>query len=69
LGLTYKKWGKYPLALELYKEALEMRVKELGNLHPDVVATKHNLGELYLSLGDQENANKYMYEALEIIKM
>lgn len=36
--------------------------------HPDVIAIKHNLGELYYEIGDKEKAEEYLIEAMEAIK-
>ncbi len=40
----------------------------LPNDHPDIIATKHNLGELYSEIGEKEKAEEYLLEAMEAIK-
>jgi hypothetical protein len=57
-----------------------LKIKEslLTQLHPDIIAIKHNLGkkfllvlfkgELYLAMGLEEKAKEYMLEAMELIR-
>ena len=45
--------------------ALEIREEWMGREHPEVLALRHNLAELYLELGDRENAQKLFDENLK----
>lgn len=47
LGLLYKKQGKYQRALDSYIRSLDVREKFLGESHPETIATRHNIAELY----------------------
>ena len=40
----------------MYLRALAIEEKSLGSEHPDVAATRHDLGALYKSLGRYEEA-------------
>eukprot|EP00330_Aristerostoma_sp_ATCC50986_P003472 CAMPEP_0114597758 /NCGR_PEP_ID=MMETSP0125-20121206/20094_1 /TAXON_ID=485358 ORGANISM="Aristerostoma sp., Strain ATCC 50986" /NCGR_SAMPLE_ID=MMETSP0125 /ASSEMBLY_ACC=CAM_ASM_000245 /LENGTH=88 /DNA_ID=CAMNT_0001802741 /DNA_START=173 /DNA_END=435 /DNA_ORIENTATION=- len=46
LALTYKKMKEFSKAEENYFKALRIREKMLDELHPDLIAIKHNIGEL-----------------------
>lgn len=54
MGLTYKRAKEFTQAEEKYKVALEIRSKFLAPDHPDVLSSRHNLGELYLAMGEDE---------------
>jgi len=47
---------------------LKIRENHLNELHPEVIAVKHNLGELYTAMGDQDKAKDYLIEAMEAIR-
>lgn len=47
-GMLYKRQGKFERALDSYKRALEIRVKQFGEAHPESCATRHNIGEVYV---------------------
>ena len=53
-------------ALPYYNRALE--IQEEINLSTGIAVSKLNLGDVYLKMGDHENANKYLYECLKISK-
>ena len=55
-GLLYKKQSKLERAQDSYDRALEIREKHLGEDHPDTIATRHNLGELYTVWNKPERA-------------
>ena len=48
MGMLYKKQGKFERSLDAYTRALNIRAAELGEDHPDVIATRHNIAELYI---------------------
>eukprot|EP00601_Ochromonadales_sp_CCMP2298_P032172 CAMPEP_0173341636 /NCGR_PEP_ID=MMETSP1144-20121109/9689_1 /TAXON_ID=483371 /ORGANISM="non described non described, Strain CCMP2298" /LENGTH=357 /DNA_ID=CAMNT_0014287995 /DNA_START=24 /DNA_END=1093 /DNA_ORIENTATION=- len=64
LGLLLKSRGStdsasestYSEALVHYTTALEIRSKQLGDLHSDTVVSTHNLAELYVAMGQEEKA-------------
>ncbi len=58
--------GNYPRALELGKQALEMRHKLLGNKHPDVATSLNNLASFYAKLGERPRAIELGEQALEM---
>ena len=47
----YKDQGKYEEALEIYEKALSIRLKKLGDDHPDVTATKNCIQAILEKLG------------------
>lgn len=68
LALSYKNEGKYADAEPLYKQALEIRKKFLGNNHPDTAISLNNLALLYQKQ-DRYNDSQPLYkQALEISK-
>ncbi|OQS00577.1 hypothetical protein THRCLA_05922 [Thraustotheca clavata] len=50
----------------LYKQALEIRRKKLGNKNPETAATLNNLGNLKYNQGEFTAAEAYLREALTI---
>ena len=48
MGMLYKKQNKLERALDAYTRALSVREAELGEDHPDCIATRHNIAELYI---------------------
>ncbi|EGR32094.1 hypothetical protein IMG5_097080 [Ichthyophthirius multifiliis] len=68
LGLTYKKSGKFSKAEVLYLKSLKTRELMLSKDHPDIIASKHNLAELYMETDDKEKAEEFLVETMEAIK-
>ena len=62
MGLLFKQQRKFERAIDAYERALTVRVKLLGEGHPDCLATRHNLGELYTTWGKPEQAKEYLEE-------
>ena len=52
--MTYKKSKDFKKSEECYLKSLKVREQLLPEDHPDVIASKHNIGELYLVLGNEE---------------
>ena len=52
------------VSLELYKQALTIRRRELGDGHPDVAETLSSLGHVYHDLGRLADAEAHLREAL-----
>ena len=52
----------------MYLRSLKTREDFLPVDHPHIIATKHNLGELYAEMGDKEKSEQYFTEAMESIK-
>lgn len=55
-GMLYKKQGKFERAKDSYERALAIREKSFGDGHPETCATRHNLGELLVSMNSPEKA-------------
>ena len=49
-GLLYKKQGKFERAKDSYLRAFAIREKHFGPDHPETCATRHNLGELHVTM-------------------
>ena len=49
MGLLFKKQGKFERSLDAYERSLKIREETFGEDHPDVVATRHNIAELYIA--------------------
>lgn len=48
MGMLYKKQNKFERAIDAYERALKIREKEMGEGHPDSLATRHNIAEMYI---------------------
>ena len=55
-GLLYKKQGKFERAQDSYERALTIREKAFGEDHPEACATRHNIGELFVSWNKPDRA-------------
>jgi tetratricopeptide (TPR) repeat protein len=66
LASCHSELGDYPGALELGKQALEMRRELLGDKHPDVAASLSNLASCHARLGNQPRALELGKQALEM---
>ena len=67
MGLNFKEQSNYDQSLKYYNLSLEIREEFLDQTHPDVIAVKHNIGQLYFDQGDKEQAMKYFNNNLEIL--
>jgi len=47
-GLLYKKQGKFERAKDSYYRSMDIREKFFGEDHPETIATRHNIGEMYV---------------------
>lgn len=61
--------GETELALELWKQVLEMRATGLGKTHPKVAMTLNNIGFGYYQMGDWQRALSKFQAALEIYNL
>ena len=60
--------GAYDRAEPLYRQALEIRKKALGEGHPDYATSLNNLALLYYAMGAYDRAEPLFRQALEIRK-
>ena len=67
-GYYYRSQGRYEEAEPLYRDALAMRKRLLGEAHPAVATSLNNLAELYESQGRYEEAEPLYLEALAMRK-
>ena len=58
--------GKYDEALAMYEKALSIRLKKLGDDHPDVATTYNNMAVVYMNQGKYEEALAMYEKALSI---
>jgi tetratricopeptide (TPR) repeat protein len=68
LGELYREMGDYKASESYYKQALEIRKKKLGVIHPEFAGSLNNLGVLYWEIGDFKSSETYLLQALEIHK-
>ena len=75
MGVLFHAMGNYVMrqgnasqAIEYYEKALEMKKAFLGESHPSVAETLHNLGTAWSELGEKKKAIEYYEKALEILK-
>ena len=68
MGMLFKRWDKYDRALDSYERALKIREELLGPSHPDTIASRHNIAELYISMSNPERAEEYLKENVKQMK-
>ncbi|MCD8354571.1 MAG: tetratricopeptide repeat protein [Clostridiales bacterium] len=66
LGSVYGEQGKYAQAEEYYQKALNIRLKALGENHPDTATSYNNLGVAYDDQGKLAQAEVCQRKALDI---
>ncbi len=67
-GELYYALADYNLAKPSYERALAIRLRILGEQHPDCASSLNNLAQLYERQGDYEQALPLYQQTLEIIK-
>ncbi|UCE58267.1 MAG: serine/threonine protein kinase [Phycisphaerales bacterium] len=65
IGRTYHGLGLYPQSLPHLERALALYRQELGDDHPDTLASISNMGELLHAMGKNAEALPYYRDALE----
>ena len=68
MGIYVMCQGNAFQAIEYYEKALEILKSFLGESHPSVASTLHNLGTAWSSLGEKKKAIEYYEKALEMKK-
>ena len=68
LAALYRAMGAYDRAEPLFRQALEIRKKALGEEHPDYATSLNNLAALYRAMGAYARAEPLYRQALEIRK-
>lgn len=56
--------------MEYYNKALEINLKQFGEIHPDVATSYNNIGNIYDSEGKAQKALEYYNKSLNLkVKM
>ena len=67
MGALRQDQGNTDEAYDLYRRALDIRVRKLGDSHPLLVPTVNNLAAVCLRRGDLEEAKSYAEHAVRIL--
>jgi len=59
IGIALGKLNRLPEAVASLEEALQIRQQQYGDIHPEVAATLHNLGNVFQQAGDYAQAIHY----------
>ena len=68
MGLLYKRQGKFERGVDAYERALKIREELLGEDHPDALATRHSLGELYIDMGQGDKGQELLNQNVELMQ-
>lgn len=68
LGVVSGARGSFDDALNLFKKALDIHLKELGEMHDDVVLCYTSLGGVHQAQGDYDGAKAHFGKALRIVR-
>lgn len=68
MGMLYKKQGKFERSLDAYQRALTVREAEQGEDHPDCIATRHNIAELYITMVNPDKAQEYLMKNVRLME-
>ena len=66
LALDYQQAGRYPEAITLFQETLELRRTKLGADHPETLASMASLGQAYRLAGRLAEAIPVLEETLKL---
>ena len=66
LGAIYNATGDFSKALDCDRQALDIRIKNYGIVHPNVALSYDNIGLCYYYLGDYLSALKYIQKAEDV---
>ena len=66
IGLVHHNKGEYDKALEHYKKALAIDLKQLGPEHSDLASTYGNIGNVHNENAEYDKAQEYYQKALAI---
>lgn len=65
IGRTYMALGEYETGVAHVRDALDLRLRELGPDHPDTLRAQTDLGVATFQAGDVENAERMLASTLE----
>ena len=68
LGVAYYRNGDWKRAAATLHKARDMKITVLGEEHPDLAITLHNLGCCAIKLGDNNRAREYLTAAIEMLR-
>ena len=68
MGLSYKKQQRYERSLDAYQRALNIREELMGEDHPDTIATRHNIAELYIIWAKPDKAQEYLQKNIDLME-
>ena len=66
IGIAYMNQGKLNESIEYYQKSLEIRLKTVGEDHPDTADSYNNIGIAYMNQGKFNEAIEYYEKSLEI---
>merc|ERR1719331_2100228 len=66
MAVVYGRQGEHTKALEYYHKAHDIKMETLGEKHPSVAATFHNMANIYRRQNEYTKALEYYDKALQI---
>ena len=66
-GIFYDFTGDYQQSLEMFREALKIRIKIYGVKHSDIADTYTSIGIMYAKLSNLDMSLQYFFKALDIV--
>jgi tetratricopeptide (TPR) repeat protein len=67
MGMLFKRQSKFERALDAYQRCLKIREENQGEDHPDAIAVRHNIAELYVIWAKPDKAKEYLQKNIEIM--
>ena len=64
IGVIYQRLSRGSAAKELHERAYQLRLQHLDQTHSDIGVSLFHLGDVYLSLGQPNIAEEYLYKAI-----
>lgn len=68
MGMLYKRQNKFDRSLDAYERSLRIRETFMGEDHPDVIATRHNIAELYIQWAKPDKAEEFLKKNIEVME-
>ncbi len=68
LGYVLKSQNRFEDSKSAYLKTLEIRKSTLGESHNETIISMHNLAELYLAMGKEEESKKIQEDIMRIVE-
>lgn len=66
VGKSYRLLGNFAAAVQMHRQALQLRTEELGPTHPDTMSSMNDLASVLVNSGEYDEAGEMHQKVLEL---